>query len=108
MSFYEFRQSNSGGSFKFDHKRGLSVHVWVEASSAEEANALAENLGIYFDGYGDCSCCGDRWHEAYESDAVAEVPEQVTGWTGWAPDGVSEGYVHFLDGRVRPLPFVKS
>jgi hypothetical protein len=108
MSFYKFRQNNSGGSFTFDHKRGLSVHVYVEASSAEEANARAQqDLGIYFDGDGDCPCCGDRWRRVYADDAEASFPETVGGW-GWAPDGVAEGYVHFLDGTVKPLPFSGS
>lgn len=59
--FYLFRQNNSGGSFG-----PPAAYVFVEASSAEEANDIAErDLDIYFDGVGsgrDCDCCGDSWY----------------------------------------------
>lgn len=59
--FYVYRQNNSGGSFI-----PPAVDVIVEAPSAAEADTIAEGIGIYFDGAGDCSCCGNRWHEADE------------------------------------------
>lgn len=63
MNFYEYRQNNSGGSFDMD----LGENVYVQANDAEEANSIALNNGIYFDGVyyeRDCACCGDRWYEA--------------------------------------------
>ena len=59
--FYVYRQNNSGGSF-----RPPAINVIVEASSAVEADSIAEGVGIYFDGRpGDCiSCCGYRWDQA--------------------------------------------
>ncbi|MFE4367966.1 MULTISPECIES: DUF7296 family protein [unclassified Streptomyces] len=60
MPFYEFHQNNSGGGFDYDEDNGISVYVIIEAGSADVANARAEKIGLYFDGEGDCPCCGDR------------------------------------------------
>lgn len=54
--FYRFRQNNSGGFFT-----GPAINVIVEADSQEESQRLAEQHGLYFDGRGDCPCCGNRW-----------------------------------------------
>ena len=69
--FYHFRQTNSGG--KFVVNENLNVHVIIEARNAEQANTLAESLGIYFNGCEDnynydCQCCGDRWSPVSEYD----------------------------------------
>ena len=67
--FYMFRQNNSGGSFIMDND--VDGYVIVEATNAEEANTIAQDKGIYFDGCStgdDCSCCGDRWNAVDESD----------------------------------------
>lgn len=75
--FYFYSQNNSGGSF-----RPPAINVIVEASSAAEADSIAEGLGLYFDGVGDCSCCGDRWHKAEEDwdrfDTLAEAKATVS------------------------------
>jgi hypothetical protein len=66
--FYEFRQNNSGGSFDVDNN--VCKWMFIEANDCEQANELAQNLGVYFNGCDsglDCDCCGDRWHEADES-----------------------------------------
>jgi hypothetical protein len=47
--FYEFDQNNSGGSFVVNDK--VCHRVIIDK---------AETLGIHFDGWGDCSCCGNR------------------------------------------------
>ncbi|ANT41068.1 hypothetical protein BI024_gp64 [Streptomyces phage Nanodon] len=107
MAFFEYNQNNSGGSFDRDHSAGISHYVIIEADSAIEANAKAEVIGLYFDGEGDCSCCGDRWYEAWSDDKGEAVPSvygtpvsdyDFTG--GWITDG-PECYVHFADGRVQ-------
>jgi hypothetical protein len=62
MSFYEFDQNNTGGSFEITEK--LKHTVIIESDTAKEANKAAKKLGIYFDGCykgKDCACCGDRW-----------------------------------------------
>jgi hypothetical protein len=51
--FYEFDQNNSGGSFVVNDK--VCRRVIIDK---------AETLGVYFDGWGDRSCCGNRWHSA--------------------------------------------
>jgi hypothetical protein len=76
MAFYEFKQNNTGGHFDFDKYVGYAVIV--EADSPEQANYRAtEELPLYFDGCSmgrDCSCCGDRWYQLYDSDEGAAVP----------------------------------
>lgn len=76
MSFYTFRQNNSGGAFT-----SPAINVSVEADSADEANDIAESHGVYFDDdYDfDCKCCGQRWYRATEWDACAEPREPSTG-----------------------------
>lgn len=114
--FYHYSQNNSGGSFVFDED-GISHHVIIEAGSASEANAIAERIGLYFDGEGDCDCCGSRWDNVYgEGDEVPMVygtpvepnsvfPEKKTG--GWSPmkwmENTPEGFIHYLNGTVSPF-----
>lgn len=103
--FYEFRQNNSGGSFDFDHTRGVSVHVIIEATSKDDAVHRAGNIGLYFDGSGDCDCCGDRWSEPWTDDST-DVPsiygtplsecDFQAKWSGEDP----MAYVHYLDGSI--------
>lgn len=69
MKLYNFNQNNSGGSFDID--ADVTYDVLVEASNYNEANSIAEELGIYFFGCSsgmDCSCCGDRWSPAYDDE----------------------------------------
>ena len=43
-------------------------NLFVYANTPEEADVVAESIGIYFDGVSagkDCACCGDRWTRAY-------------------------------------------
>jgi len=57
--FYTYRQNNSGGSFVGP------LYVCVEAESEEEAEEIAQENGVYFNGCStgrDCSCRGDRWY----------------------------------------------
>lgn len=66
-SFFEYDQNNSGGSFVINAQ--VANKVFIEATSLQEANKKAFEIGIYFDGVSigsDCGCCGDRWHEPYE------------------------------------------
>ena len=63
MPFYHYDQNNSGGVFKEP-----ALNVFIEASSHEEADAVAEANGLYFDGVDegrDCPCCGDRWSRSF-------------------------------------------
>lgn len=63
MRFYRFDQNNVGGGY-IGHQQ-----VFIQAESAEQANAIAVQNGIYFDGCQsgiDCRCCGDRWSRAWD------------------------------------------
>lgn len=108
MAFFEYNQNNSGGGFDFQEWK-LTNYVIIEANSDDDANFKALSLGLYFDGDGDCSCCGDRWYEAYGTgdkvpshygtpvaEATETEPKWHVNWMGENPDI----YVHYLDGRV--------
>jgi len=67
MSFFQFRQNNSGG-----YTVGKYKYILIQANTIQEANNLAILEGVYFDGVNkgmDCDCCGDRWQrvESYNS-----------------------------------------
>ena len=74
MKFYTFDQNNSGGYFANSY--GIGPCVVIQAETADHANKLAEEIGIYFNGCDedvdgesiDCLCCGDRWCEVEESE----------------------------------------
>jgi hypothetical protein len=67
--FYDFTQNNSGGHFVTDDK--ICHRLLIEADSKREAEWIAEDLGVYFDGGGgDCPCCGDRWYRSHSDDPV--------------------------------------
>jgi hypothetical protein len=99
--FFEFSQNNSGGRFTIDDARGLGPRVWIEADDTIHANYRAGRLGIYFNGCADgrdCSCCGDRWDEAWGDgeDAPDINHEYDFNWH----DAV---YVHRLDGSIERI-----
>jgi hypothetical protein len=83
VSFYQFLQNNSGGR----NVKDMPKLLFVEASSAEEANERAESIGVYFNGCEDgtdCSCCGDRWYPASEYDKSEEPTTEGYDWaTPW-------------------------
>ncbi len=113
--FYGFKQNNSGGSFDFDGMKGISVFVIVEADNVDEANDLAEGIGLYFDGCSsgiDCTCCGDRWYPTYEG-AASEYPSMYGGpdlskgpyesHFIWMHNGKPEGFIHYKNGIILPV-----
>lgn len=110
MPFFAYRQNNSGGGFDYDERAGISCFVIVEADSYEEANSIATGIGLYFDGQGDCSCCGDRWSELWSGDGD-EIPSIYGEPAGEYLDQEYshkwmkgyEGFVHYKDGRVEGI-----
>ncbi|MFD5697873.1 DUF7296 family protein [Streptomyces lasiicapitis] len=106
MPFFTFNQNNSGGGFDYDEQDGISHFVIVEADSAKGAIARAEDIGLYFDGYRDCSCCGNRWSVCMDDDDATEAPEiydrpaheyfETPYAMKWI-DGY-EGFIHYKDG----------
>jgi len=76
LRWFLYNQNNSGREFVKDDK--VDEYVFIEAHGATEANALAEKLGIYFDGCQkkiDCFCCGDRWTECWVDEHGTETVE---------------------------------
>ena len=66
MSYFKFRQNNSFGVF-----RGTPL-IFVQADNAADANRIAQDHGVYFNGVADgldCDCCGDRWYPVHDDDA---------------------------------------
>ncbi len=101
--FYTFKQNNSGGWFDIDDN--VAVNVIIEANSAEEANQLAQQHGIYFDGVAegqDCPCCGDRWAEVRESDGK-ELPVLGAHAYRWTAVGAPVAHIIFLDGTKESI-----
>lgn len=92
ISLWEFPQNNSGGRFHVNES--VSIYVYVDAESAEEANSYAEDYtDIYFDGCRkeiDCPCCGDRWRACHGSspafESIEELEEYYQKPSGWRTD----------------------
>lgn len=108
--FYTYDQNNSGGGFMSNDS--VTFTVIIEASSADEANDRAEEIGIYFDDdyEMDCPCCGPRWSRAWESDGaetptiygkpVAEYEEMWAEYEEmWAEPGKPYAYVYYANGE---------
>lgn len=112
MPFFHFSQNNSGGSFDFSESFGITHHVVIEAKDADDANVIAIEKGLYFDGCDsgqDCHCCGDRWYR--QSGDGDDVPTVYSAPLGEKRDGKSffsrgwmapgrETAVHFTDARI--------
>lgn len=101
LMWFEFNQNNSGGSFDHYPSEGIGYAVWVQARNADEANARAQGIGLYFDGYGDCSCCGDRWGEVWGSGQAEEPAVFTHRLFGADENGLRWGiptYAHRYDG----------
>jgi hypothetical protein len=118
--FYHYSQNNTGGSFDIDSEKGISANVIIEARSAAEADRIAEGLGLYFDGEGDCSCCGTRWtaqEDAWTDNGTLEPSlygvnvdayyDNPDGW-GFTYYYQHDAYVHYLDGRVLGYQYPNS
>lgn len=95
-SYYEYDQNNSGGLFDIDEEKGIGHLVVIQAYSANEANRKAQEIGLYFDGDGDCSCCGNRW---WEHSALAEGSSfEDIAMPTYPSSRVA--FVHLLDDRI--------
>jgi len=100
--FYHYRQNNSGGDFVVNDN--VTYNVIIEANNAKQANAIAEAVGLYFHGFGDCPCCGNRWSEAWEDEEgdstpmIYDTPAQEFKET-WAELGEPSVYIYYADDR---------
>lgn len=104
--FYTYDQNNSGGHFDVDDD--VACNVIIEADSAEEADARAEEIGIYFDDdYEiDCSCCGTRWSRVWSDDEGKETPQigskdpaDHSCW--WTPIGDAYAHIYYKNGTKK-------
>jgi hypothetical protein len=109
--FFHFSQNNSGGSYDFNADKGITHHVIVEAENAADANRRAEEIGLYFDGEGDCPCCGNRWSDQFSDEEGTEAPEvygdsleEVTPGIVWR-ENKPEIAVHYLN---QPFKFFEA
>ena len=94
MAIYKFRQNNSGGRFV-----GPAISVYVHAETAEQANALAEAEGVYFDEdyIYDCECCGTRWDSASEWDIVKDFDAAIANDIEWNEEwAVADGVPNYI------------
>jgi len=114
MKFYAYDQNNSGGSFDHNEKAGIGHHVIVEATSAKDADKRAKKIGLYFDGDGDCECCGRRWSEQWRDDGTdtpqiydVDVSSGVYKDTGFMDWGLPS-YIHYADGTIKQVKHVSE
>lgn len=108
--YFLFDQNNTGGTWRIDEK--VSEYVIIEADTPEEADKIAEDIGIYFDGCDlgwDCPCCGDRWHRTYNKGETKEeiishlnIIVEVTTFEGKYPLDLNKFRFHL---RQKSLPF---
>jgi len=80
LGYFLYQQNNSGGRFVVDEN--VSPHVYIEANNEKEADSRAEEVGIYFDGGGDCPCCGERWDGACDFDRVEDLYDAIMSLEG--------------------------
>ena len=101
--FFTFHQNNSGGNMVVNDD--VCECVIVEAEDAEAANVKAEKIGLYFDGSGDCSCCGNRWYEAYgKGDKVpSEYGQPISKQK--AGHYRTQAFVYYADGRKKVVKY---
>lgn len=114
--WWTFDQNNTGGSFDHDESAGIGYKVWIEAHSADEASARAQDIGIYFDGCRDgtdCPCCGDRWYEPwgdgdispkFYGDAVRPAQGDEAPSLNWE----IPSYMHPLNGQFSAVVIVEG
>lgn len=100
--FYTFSQNNSGGSYDYDFFNGIGPYVVIEAADADDANRKAEAIGLYFDGVGDCECCGSRWYPAWDSEVGTPAPEVY----GKTPEAYANDKRRQYEGRCERVVFV--
>lgn len=101
--FYWYSQSNPGGHYDLDGKRGVSVNMVIEAADKEQAWELLMELS----GQDYCPCCGSRWSEYPEEldeppGSFEEHWSDLTQRSG-RKEPVAVGYLHRMDGSVMPI-----
>lgn len=104
MPFFHYSQNNSGGSFS-----PPAHHIIVEASTPIQANSRAKSeAGLYFDGDGDCPCCGPRWSEVWDEDEGDPTPQIYgspveTYESRWASHKLLTARIYFENGTTQDI-----
>lgn len=101
--FWCYFQNNSHGRWVRDKDK--DTYVIIEADSYHHANMIAvERCGLYFDGEGDCRCCGSRWSGQDEWSDSSNVPMVhgiiVTNIHDEQMDK-DDIVIHYLDGQTK-------
>jgi hypothetical protein len=101
-SFYTYHQNNSGGYYKIDYKAGIGNVVIIEDDNYKQANSKAVKIGLYFDGDGDCSCCGNRWSDKWDEYDATDKPE-IYGESveGNLDSWLFPVFIHYKNGQVK-------
>lgn len=101
MKWFTYDQNNSGGFF-IDNDQ-VSHLICIQANTAEEANAKAQNIVTYYSDF--CECCGERWYICEREGDGADVPSQY-GKPLADQDPViyrETAVLHFANGEVRKV-----
>lgn len=104
MSFYVYRQNNSGGYFVEDENVG--IHVIIESDTEEQANKKFDEI---LDGNSKytkyCPCCGERWYGVdtiYEKvEVAAPLAEKLKQHHDYA-----EAVLYAADGTKKKIPYL--
>ena len=104
--YYTYSQNNSGGTYDVDTR--VTFHVIIQAFDSNQADARAEEIGIYFNGVSsgrDCGCCGDRWNFASHGTFKPEIygEDAHTANNMWSNPGDVFCRVYHLNGRVSEI-----
>jgi hypothetical protein len=81
MTYYTYRQNNSGGFFI-----APAINLVVKADTLLKAELIAIANGVYFDPEfrHDCECCGQRWYSDPDvSDTIPEVHDWDKRFAAW-------------------------
>lgn len=91
---YVFDQNNSGGFFS-----NPAQYLIIEAKNFEEANALAEEAGAYFDDdfEKDCDCCGQRWYR--------QSSNEINGYNVFESEKEAVNFVKQHEPFDKEIPF---
>jgi len=105
--FFTYRQNNTGGIFHVNDN--IAHFVIIEAESEEASDIKAKNIGLYFDGFNDCECCGARWVSMrYCGESGTTKPsaygKSIKDFLLEKNSSVYEARIHYKNGKVEKLP----
>lgn len=98
IGFYEFRQTNSGGSIYVSNEEGIGEYVYFQAASPEEANTRASKIGLF--GLPYCECCGDRFYSLSDYDEPLNDGSSISLFS---LEKTINMFVHMLDGTIHHM-----